>query len=69
MRSKIKVENDTVTVTCPSCESWEEIHVDEQRHHLQSFYIVDWVYENPDVSLTECGNCNMLFSLTWIYPD
>lgn len=69
MGSKIKVENDIVTVACPNCGMWEEIHVDEQRHHLQSFDIVSWASENPDVSITECGNCNTRFSLTWIYPD
>lgn len=64
MEQSIKVFGDSVSISCPKCENWEEQSVDEQRHHLQSFSILDWKEEVSDM---RCEYCKQEFKLNWIY--
>lgn len=74
MLSKIWVSSDerAVTIECPSCDNWENHPIDEQRHHLQSFSILEWAEDEngePEVSLMECLCCKTKFPLTWDYEN
>jgi len=75
-KQPVKTQNidnndDYIFVTCPNCEQCEQHQVDEQRHHLQSFDIVEWLEEEKgvEVSLMNCHVCKTDFKLTWKYNE
>jgi len=70
---KSYIDNDLtdVFVTCPHCKNCEQHSIDEQRHHLQVFSIIEWVGEENDieVSHTKCESCKKVFKLYWKYKE
>lgn len=69
---KISVCEDDVTVSCPHCEHWEAQPIDQQRKHLQTFRILEWLPENEDdneLSRMECIPCGKEFTLEWDYDN
>ncbi len=66
-------ENDgDVYIECPHCEHCESHPIDEQRHHLQTFEILDWLPDEenkPEVSVMKCLGCHKQFRLTWNYNE
>lgn len=58
-----------VYVECPNCGHCEQHPVDEQRHHIQTFDIVEWVKETPEVSVMKCHPCKEEFRLIWDYDN
>lgn len=64
-------EEDNIEVNCPHCEHWEQQPTDQQRHHLQSFDILDWLEEENDVeqSHMKCHVCKEEFVLSWDYEN
>ena len=55
----------SVHIQCPRCDNWENINGDEPRHHMQSFKILDWYLDEPEVSHTMCLVCEKEFKLVW----
>jgi DNA-directed RNA polymerase subunit RPC12/RpoP len=59
-----------VYVECPHCKHAEQHPADEQRHHIQTFEILEWeqdVSGQPEVSIMKCIPCKGEFRLTWDY--
>lgn len=70
--SKISCDEDDVYVECPHCNHCESHPIDEQRHHLQTFKILDWLEDvdgQNEYSLMKCGHCNKEFELDWDYDN
>lgn len=69
---EISVENGDVYVECPHCYHWECQPVDQQRHHLQTYEILEWLPDEEgkdEVSIMKCLCCRKQFRLTWNYPE
>ena len=69
--STIETECDDVFVTCPKCENCEQQPIDQQRHHLGTFQILEWEKENEpfEISHMKCTCCKHEFKLTWDYDN
>ena len=70
-RINVETEGGDITVKCPHCDNWESQPIDQQRHHLQTFEISEWLdtegTDNIEVSLMTCKMCEKMFELSWIY--
>jgi hypothetical protein len=71
---KIEVSKDftDVFVTCPHCDNCEQHPIDEQRHHLQTFDIIEWEEDKEDsneFSIMSCCTCKKEFRLEWDYDN
>lgn len=69
---KTIINNDHAYIECPKCLNVESIHVDEQRHHLQSLSILSWDKDEEgknEVSNMECNECKKQFPLEWDYSN
>ncbi len=72
MKTKIEVWVDDIQVICPNCGEWESQPIDQQRHHLQTFSILEWkpdVEGKNEVSVMECTGCTWSFELEWDYQN
>ena len=68
----IEIENDLAYVTCPNCKEFEQIHVDQQRHHLRQFPILEWFEDfrnTVEASVHKCQLCNTEFVVEWDYEN
>ena len=69
------LENDAnyIHIACPNpeCNHCESHPIDEQRHHLQTFDILDWIDEGKEneTSLMKCHVCKELFKQEWNYKE
>lgn len=50
-------------IICPKCGNWELHPVNEQRHHIQNFEILEWL--NEDLSRLKCNECMVVFIDEW----
>jgi len=77
---EIRIENiqDNIQVTCPHCNNWEQQSSDQQRNHLQTFDIVDWLddlikHKNDsngvERSHMKCLECGKEFVSLWDYDE
>ena len=63
-------DGDNICVTCPHCDNWESQSVDQQRHHLGLFVILEWRPDEEgknEFSDMRCAMCEAVFELEWIY--
>ena len=67
----VQSDEEYVFITCPHCEHWEQHPIDEQRHHIQTFDLKDWLPEVNDkgISLMKCHVCKIDFKLIWDYDN
>jgi hypothetical protein len=68
----VVIDNKDVIVECPNCKAAEGHPIDEQRHHLQNFEIVEWLENNKqglEVSKMLCSCCKKHFNLIWDYSN
>ena len=61
----IEHDKKEIHVTCPYCNNCESHSIDEQRHHLQYFEILNW--KNNDTSVMKCCTCDNMFNQIWKY--
>ena len=69
----INIENDAkdIHVSCPHCGHCESHPTDEQRHHIQTFDIVEWLDDVNDIeqSKMKCHVCKNEFQINWNYDN
>jgi hypothetical protein len=64
--TNIPVENGHYHVECPQCKNWELLPVDEQRHHIHDFGIVEWIPdESSNACVLKCIICSCVFIGEW----
>jgi hypothetical protein len=69
-----KINEDlNIHVECPVCDNWEQQPIDQQRHHLQCFEIIEHrgIKEVGDIELSDikCLDCNSDFVIEWDYNN
>ena len=70
---EILVDQDDVHINCPNCENGECQPIDQQRHHLQTFDLLEWCTvedkNKPEESILKCLSCEKKFKMIWDYKD
>jgi DNA-directed RNA polymerase subunit RPC12/RpoP len=71
-KPNVLIDNDSsdVHIQCPHCPNCESHPIDEQRHHIQSFEILEWEEDKEgqdEVSHMKCIPCQKEFRLIWKY--
>ncbi len=74
MLELITIDSDehNVYIECPQCGNTEQQPIDQQRHHLQTFTLIDWKADTPEGherSEMNCCNCHTKFILIWKYKS
>ena len=72
VRIKVQSNDWDIHLECPHCDNWEQLGVDEQRHHLHTLPILEWYPDEKDkneVSLHECLQCKNKFEVEWDYDN
>jgi hypothetical protein len=70
-KTRTKVDEDNISIDCPHCDNWEEQPVDQQRHHLQTFDMGEFLEEEQgnQVSTMKCLECKESFNIVWDYDN
>ena len=75
---KVQSNDDIINIDCPHCDNWEQMGVDDPRHHLNSLPIVKWLenevliaygYAKHEESVHECNSCKTKFVVEWDYDN
>lgn len=66
---ELSITNDgeDIFVTCPHCKNCEQHPIDEQRHHLQAFAMLEWLEEQKELERSHmaCISCKEEFVSVW----
>jgi len=71
-RTKVQSNDKDIHIDCPHCDNWEQLGVDEARHHLNTMPILKWYPDKKgqnEVSLHECTQCKKKFEVEWDYNN
>ena len=68
------IENyeNSLIISCPCCDNWEEIGYDHPRHKLGSFDLIAWKEDEEgkdEESEMLCLECKEKFNLIWKYEN
>lgn len=66
---ELKHDSEYIYISCPHCQECEQQPIDQQRHHLGTMEIVQWLGDEGDIerSLMNCMCCNGGFIQLWDY--
>lgn len=57
-------------LSCPCCDNWEEIGVDDPRKMLYTLPLIEWkenTTNGNELSIHQCTECNGRFEIEWNY--